>query len=214
MITIRKYLSTDEKNWVYTKALSYLFSPFFDDMDTYKPAIDNTVFEKRIELVACVDKNIVGILDIDIFNQKYSKSYVYCSANKVAYFTNLAVHPDFQGQGIAQRLFDNAKEELFINGVEKLAIFTRESEKTTYLYEKWGAKKVCESWIVIGTPKKTDNIFFSVDLDEGKIKLSSNDEKITYYQREGIYILSEKESMSFFDVDKYFKEITYILDIQ
>lgn len=213
MITIRKYLPTDEKNWVYTKALSYLFSPFFDDMDTYKSAVDNTVFEKRIELVACVDENIVGILDIDIFNQKYSKSYVYCSANKVTYFTNLAVHPDFQGQGIAQRLFDNAKEELLINGVEKLAIFTRESEKTTYLYEKWGAKKVCESWIVIGTPKKTDNIFFSVDLDEGKIKLSSNNDKITYYQREGIYILSEKESMSFFDVDKYFKEITYILDL-
>lgn len=167
-------------------------------MDTYKSAVDNTVFEKRIELVACVDENIVGILDIDIFNEKYSKSYSYCSANKVAYFTNLAVHPDFQGQGIAQRLFDDAKEELLINGVEKLAIFTRESEKTTYLYEKWGAKKVCESWIVIGTPKKTDNIFFSVDLDEGKIKLSSNHEKITYYQREGIYIFCQKKRVCHF----------------
>lgn len=214
MITIRQYLPSDEKEWVYTKALSYLFSPFFDDMETNKQNVDETIFEKRIELVACINKKVIGILDIDIFNEEYSKSYSYCSASKVAYFTNLAVHPDFQRKGIAQQLFESAREELLSNHVEKLAIFTRESEQTTHLYEKWGAKKVCENWIVVGTPKETDSILFSVDLDKGKINLSRNNEKITYYQREGTYILSEEDSVSLFDVDKYYKEVTYILDIK
>lgn len=30
---IRTYQPQDEKGWVYTKALSYLFSPFFDEGD-------------------------------------------------------------------------------------------------------------------------------------------------------------------------------------
>ena len=33
---IQIYDSIYEKSWVYTKALSYLFSPFFDDMSRSK----------------------------------------------------------------------------------------------------------------------------------------------------------------------------------
>lgn len=49
---IRPYTRKDEKGWVYTKALAYLFSPFFDDQDTFKPKLDKEVFDERIELVA------------------------------------------------------------------------------------------------------------------------------------------------------------------
>lgn len=90
MIRIRPYEATDEKAWVYTKALSYLFSPFFDDRETSKPPLDREVFEDRLALVAEVEGNLVGLLDIDIYNTEYSRSYRYAPADKVAYFTNLA----------------------------------------------------------------------------------------------------------------------------
>lgn len=44
MIRIRPYEVTDEKAWVYTKALSYLFSPFFDDRETNKRPLDREFF--------------------------------------------------------------------------------------------------------------------------------------------------------------------------
>lgn len=48
---IRKYQASDEKGWIYTKALSYLFSPFFDDRETEKPALNTDIYDHRIELV-------------------------------------------------------------------------------------------------------------------------------------------------------------------
>lgn len=52
---IRKYQTSDEKGWVYCKALSYLFSPFFDDRETEKPALLTDIYDKRIEMVAEVN---------------------------------------------------------------------------------------------------------------------------------------------------------------
>lgn len=42
---IRKYQSGDEKGWVYCKALSYLFSPFFDDRETEKPKLLDDIYD-------------------------------------------------------------------------------------------------------------------------------------------------------------------------
>lgn len=52
---IRKYQTSDEKGWVYCKALSYLFSPFFDDRETEKPELMTDVYDHRVEWVAEVD---------------------------------------------------------------------------------------------------------------------------------------------------------------
>lgn len=135
---IRKYQTSDEKGWVYCKALSYLFSPFFDDRETEKPDLMTDVYDHRVEWVAEVNEQIVGLIDIDIYTEECSRSYIYAPSKRTAYFTNLAVHPDFQGQGIAQALFEKAERELREQGVEKLAIFTREDDAANHLYQKWG----------------------------------------------------------------------------
>ncbi len=62
------------------------------------------VYDHRVEWVAEVDGQIVGLIDIDIYTEECSQSYIYAPSKRTAYFTNLAVHPDFQGQGIAQAL--------------------------------------------------------------------------------------------------------------
>lgn len=214
MLMIRPYEMTDEKAWVYTKALSYLFSPFFDDRETHKSDLDQTVFEDRIALVAEQDGVLVGLLDIDIYNAEYSRSYRYAPADKVAYFTNLAVHPDYQGQGIAQALYAQAEQDLRAKGVAKLAIFTREGDKVNYLYQKWGGQLVCQDTLIIGRPKTSVMPSFEVDLSQGRICLSNADgQSVPYYLREGVYIVSNPEDMSLFDIDECFQEMTYVVDL-
>ncbi|MDG4477401.1 GNAT family N-acetyltransferase [Streptococcus parasuis] len=135
---IRKYQTSDEKGWVYCKALSYLFSPLFDDRETEKPALLTDIYDKRIELVAESGWQIVGLIDIDIYSSENSQNYLYAPSQRTAYLTNLAVHPDYQGQGIAQALYEKAEQALKEAGVEKLAIFTREEDAANHLYQKWG----------------------------------------------------------------------------
>lgn len=214
MIKIRPYEATDEKAWVYTKALSYLFSPFFDDRETSKPPLDREVFEDRIALVAEAEGHLVGLLDIDIYNAEYSRSYRYAPADKVAYFTNLAVHPDYQGKGIAQLLFVEARKALLAKSVEKLAIFTRSGHVVNHLYRKWGGRLVCQDTLIIGRPKTEIMPSFEVDLSQGRICLSNADgQSVPYYLREGVYIVSNPEDMSLFDIDECFQEMTYVVDL-
>lgn len=213
MLIIRDYQENDEKEWVYTKALSYLFSPFFDDMERSKTPLDADVFDDRIALVAIEDNRLVGLLDIDIYNSEYSRSYAYAPANKVAYFTNLAVHPDYQGQGIAQGLYEIAKERLLEQDVDKLVIFTREGDVANYLYQKWGGQLVCQDTLVIGRPKDRPDISFSVNLDAKQIALQTDGRTVPYYLREGVYILANKEDLALFDVETTYEEVTYVIDL-
>ena len=55
---IRDYINSDEKEWVYTKALSYFFSPFFDDISKTKDTFDNDLYQSSIELVAIEDHHV------------------------------------------------------------------------------------------------------------------------------------------------------------
>lgn len=211
---IRTYQPQDEKGWVYTKALSYLFSPFFDDREIEKPDLDEEVFEDRIELVAELDGQIIGLLDMDIYHSEYSRSYRYAPANKVAYFTNLAVHPDHQGIGIAQALYQEAHAKLLEKGVEKLAIFTREGDVANYLYQKWGGELVCRDWLVVGTPKDTPYIRFGLDLDAKRLSLKDEGQNpISYYLREGVYIVSDEAALKDFEIERVYQEMTYVISL-
>lgn len=55
---IRNYIHSDEKEWIYTKALSYLFSPFFDDISKTKDTFDNELYQSSIELVTIEDHHV------------------------------------------------------------------------------------------------------------------------------------------------------------
>lgn len=210
---IRKYQVGDEKGWVYCKALSYLFSPFFDDRETEKPALLADVYDYRVEWVAEQDGEIVGLLDIDIYNQENSQAYLYAPSKRTAYFTNLAVHPDFQGQGLAQALYEKAEQELREQGVEKLAIFTREGAVTNHLYQKWGGQLVCSDYLVVGVPKDTPYVRFGIDLDKEQLAFSDESGRnLPYYLREGVYVVSEKSSLELFDIESVYQELTYVVD--
>lgn len=212
MITITPYSPEHEKAWVYTKALAYLFSDFFDDNSRAKDTFPSDIYEDTIELVALDGDQVVGLLDIAIYNKNYSQSYKYHPADKVAYFTNLAVHPDHQGKGIAGRLFEKAECLLREKGVKALAIFTRGDENANHLYQKWGGKLVSTDYLVVGTPKSEPADFtFQVNLAEQRLAFVKSDgTEQPYYLREGVYVVAQKEDLELFDCEQVYEERTYI----
>ncbi|HHT7733796.1 GNAT family N-acetyltransferase [Streptococcus suis] len=211
---ISDYKTSDEKGWVYCKALSYLFSPFFDDRETEKPALLTDIYDKRIELVAESDDQIVGLIDIDIYSQETSQTYLYAPSQRTAYLTNLAVHPDYQGQGIAQALYEKAEQALKEAGVEKLAIFTRDGDAANHLYKKWGGQLICTDYLVIGTPKDTPYVRFGVDLPNAKLAFTDEaGQPEPYYLREGVYVVTDQADLELFDIEEVYQELTYVVDL-
>ena len=212
---IQIYDSTYEKSWIYTKALSYLFSPFFDDMSRSKDEFTEEPYQDSIELIAVEDDQVVGLLDIGIYTEEASHPYAYYPGVKIAYFANLAVHPDFQNQGIASQLFQTAREQLHEKKVEALVIFTRDGEQANHLYQKWGGKLICQDYLVVGRPKDQRPFSFSVDTKKQIICLTDKSgNPLGYYQREGHYIVSRKEDLEHFEIDELYKEHTYVLKIE
>lgn len=212
MISIFPYTPKYEKDWVYTKALAYLFSDFFDDNSRAKDSFPSNIYEDTIELIALEGDQLVGLLDIAIYNREFSQSYKYHPADKVAYFANLAVHPDHQGKGIAGRLFEEAERLLREKGVQALAIFTRGGETANHLYQKWGGQLVCRDWLVVGTPKaEEDDFVFRVKLDEQRLAFVKPDgAEQPYYLREGTYVVAKEDHLALFDIDQVYEERTYI----
>ncbi|OFI48792.1 GNAT family N-acetyltransferase [Floricoccus tropicus] len=211
---IRSYSDTDEKEWVYTKALSYLFSPFFDDMETSKTRFNPEIYKDSIELVAVIDGQIVGILDIGIYNEDASRNYMYYQGDSVAYFTNLAVHPDFQKKGIAKKLFEVARNKLIEKNVEALSIFTRKSDATLELYKKWGAKLICKDYLVVGRPKNQSSVRFQFDKENKKLNLFNiQGEQKASLLNEGHYLITDEEELENYDIDELIEEYTYLLII-
>ena len=212
---IQTYDSTYEKSWVYTKALSYLFSPFFDDMSRSKDEFTEEPYQDSVELIAVEDDQVVGLLDIGIYTEEASGSYPYYPGEKIAYFANLAVHPDFQNQGIANQLFQTAWEKLQEKKVEALIILTRDGKQANHLYQKWGGKLICQDYLVVGRPKDQIAFSFSVDRKQRTICLTDKSgNSLGYYQREGHYIVSREEDLEHFEIDELYKEHTYVLKIE
>lgn len=212
-ITIRNYQKNDEKEWVYTKALSYLFSDFFDDISQTKDTFNLPVFTDSIELVALSDNKVVGLIDIGIYTKAISQNYLYYPAESVAYFSNFAIHPDYQGLKIGQQLFDIAKEQLIQKNVDILAIFTRSDGPANYLYQKWGAELVAKNYLVVGLAKnEKEAIKLSVDTTKKQLIVTCpSGEETTHYKREGTYLVTQEEDLALFDAEKVISEYSYIL---
>ncbi|MGT2911304.1 GNAT family N-acetyltransferase [Streptococcus cameli] len=207
---IVEYESKFEKSWVYTKALSYLFSPFFDDRSQEKDCFSPDIYQDTVELIAVEGDQVVGLLDIAIYTREMSQAYRYVSGEKIAYFANLAVHPDYQGQGIASDLFKEAEQLLIEKEVDALAIFTRNGDSANHLYKKWGGKLVAKDFLVVGCLKSEPSFQFEVLLDEKRLKFSRDEKEIPFYLREGTYIVSKEEDLELFDIDELYPEFTYV----
>ncbi|WP_438478777.1 GNAT family N-acetyltransferase [Streptococcus pluranimalium] len=209
-MSIKNYEPKHEKSWVYCKALAYLFSDFWYDDSREKDDFSD-YYEDSIELIALDGETVVGLLDIGIYDKEASRSYPYYSCDRLAYFANLAVHPDYQNQGIANKLFEKAEKLLLSKKVQALSIFTRGDANANYLYQKWGAELIAKDWLVVGLPKTLHQDFtFKVLKDNQRLRFETTDGELSYYQREGVYIVSQEEALASFEAEAIYEERTYL----
>ncbi len=99
-------------------------------------------------------------------------------------------------------------------GVEKLAIFTREDDAANHLYQKWGGQLVCTDYLVVGAPKDIPTFRFGIDLESGRLAFSDESgQSVPYYLREGVYVVSDEADLELFDIEDAYQELTYVVDL-
>ena len=123
-------------------------------------------FEKDIEIgqlwVLKESNNIIGSVVIsEIMDQEYKEiEWLTLNANN-AYIHRLAVHPEYQGKGLAQKLMDfaegYAKENCFLS--VRLDTFSVNKRNNTF-YKKRGYQKLGDVYF----PKQSDYPFHCYEL--------------------------------------------------
>lgn len=129
---IRKYQTNDEQGWVRCRTLSFLDTAYFDNVLREKETYEN----EAIELVAIIDQQVVGLIDVECEQEKNT----VCTGEKGlgGMIWHVAVHPDFQRQGIGEWLL--AKVEIIAKEKELdyLEAWTRDDQWVRNWYEKYG----------------------------------------------------------------------------
>lgn len=129
---IRKYGPKDEQGWVRCRVLAFLDSAYYDNVLREKEHYEHPA----IELVAEIDQQIVGLIDIEYETEHGS----VCSKRSGlgGMIWHVAVHPDYRKRGIAAALLQAAEKLAKQEGIVRLEAWTRDDEWVNQWYEKQG----------------------------------------------------------------------------
>lgn len=135
-VVIRDYRDADEPSWLRCRVLSFLGSAYFDDVVTERTRFGGSA----VRLVAVRPKpqgvatpgsdEVVGLLDVELFDPEDG------AAGGTATIDCIAVHPDHQRRGIADRLLTEALDRLAPLGLLTLDAWTREDGPANGWYRR------------------------------------------------------------------------------
>lgn len=147
-IVIRTYAVSLQESWLRCRALAYMRSQFTDEIDGDRPQMP---LKRGVALVACVGHQVVGIADTVCCapNADQNRRYRLTAGTPLAILDTLAVHPDYQRQGIATQLL-NRTRQLLANRGGQLLIYTRDDAAANTFYRRQGANLLYTSYIVTG----------------------------------------------------------------
>lgn len=150
-VEVRPYMPADEEGWVRCRVLSFLKTPYFDNVLQEKERYSNPA----IELVAVADDQVVGLLDIEYEVEPGSvcSPHPTCSG-PAGMIWHLAVHPDWQGRGIGAALLQNAANEARGRGLQRLEAWTRDDPYVQQWYVKQGFEHMHSYWHVYITERE------------------------------------------------------------
>jgi GNAT superfamily N-acetyltransferase len=148
-LSVRAYRDSDERGWVICRVLSFVETGFFDDVRQSKEHYEH----EAIELVAEIDGEIVGLIDVECENEPGT----ICEARPDlgGMIWHLAVRPDRQRRGVATSLLREVEPLARDRGLARLEAWTRDDPATRAWYESRGFRQV-QSYL---------NVY--IDFDEG-----------------------------------------------
>ena len=132
-IEVRHYEERDERSWLRCRLLSFFDSAFFDVVEREKERYE----KPAIELVAERDGEIVGLLDLECDSDRLSDR-----PGRGGMIWHLATHPDYQRQGIASALLQEAERRAREQGLVRLEAWTRDDAHVQRWYENHGFQHI------------------------------------------------------------------------
>jgi ribosomal protein S18 acetylase RimI-like enzyme len=135
-LTIRPFRQSDERGWVVCRVLSFLDSSFFDDVRQTKEHYRHPA----IELVAERAGEIVGLIDVEC--EELPGTICEDRPGLGGMIWHLAVHPDYQRQGVATELLREAERLARRRGLVRFEAWTRDDPGTQAWYRSRGFELV------------------------------------------------------------------------
>ncbi len=158
-LIIRKYNSSDEKKWLNCRLISFHDSAYYDDVYISKPIFKNS----SLELLAEVNGEIVGILDLEKDNK--DGSICYCKSGVGAMIWTIAVLPEYRRFRIASQLVLKAIDWAKSEDINFIEAWTRDDKWVIDWYESIGFVRFHSYWHIYFKGDNTKSLFKSNDKD-------------------------------------------------
>src|SRR5690606_30714448 len=132
---IRPYRAEDEQQWLRWRVLSFLDTAYYDNVLQEKEKYDH----EAIELVATIENQIVGLIDIEL--EEKPGSICSDSQLKSGMIWHIAVHPDFRRRGVARNLLSHSIQLARTQSIQRIEAWTRDDKWVMEWYERMGFSK-------------------------------------------------------------------------
>ena len=153
---IREYRAEDEKEWLRCHAFVY-----FDSNERRLLRKKPRYMGKSIELIALIDKKIIGFLDIE--REEKPGGICYKKADGNGMLWDIGVLPKFRREGVATRLLAEGIKRGKRLGMKRLEAWSIEQDAWKF-YEKYGFKKFFEYHHVLIDSREKLKVFDKDDM--------------------------------------------------
>lgn len=206
MYTIEDYSEVRKESWLRCRALAYMRSAFNDEITGEK---ENVPASRGVSLVAIADEQVVGIAEAIFLDSGKAEPATYRLADmtKLTALDTMAVHPDYQHQGIAKALLLELRARLAKRG-GVMVIYTLDDEPANGLYRTIGADLCYTASIAYGhnphnhTPEWTrlratpDHEMAVLDANGEEIPVSLNGESYYVGRKANLALLTDIERVA------------------
>lgn len=215
-IKITDFQSEMLESWLRCRALAYMRSAFNDEINAQKEDVPP---KRSLSLVALAHETVVGVCDIILLkdNPILTSEYNVPLHTPLATLDTMAVHPDYQRQGIARQLLLEAQKRLKTFG-GKLIIYTLSDTPANKLYQAIGAKLCFGGYLVYASSPMNHVPKFSrteIRYPHEVALFSKQNQEIPYAKNgEETYYVGQKKNISQLqNVTKVVAEHIYLLDL-
>ncbi|WP_342526770.1 GNAT family N-acetyltransferase [Chryseomicrobium sp. FSL W7-1435] len=202
---IIKYEPRYEEGWLRCRVLAYLHTSMYEDVKTEKPQFPG---RPTIELIALEDDMVVGILDMVLDTEEIQTSFL--AKGLGAFLSVIAVHPDYQGRGIGQKLYEAALEELEKTPIEFIELYTRGDEPANNFYKKLGFELRLETYDVFGVEHSLGKEVVIKGMKNQRLLVETEDgQECKYTLVDGVYEVYDLAALDEIDYDRYYPSRGY-----